>query len=224
VLSNVQIADTALVMDSKGKPRISVSLTENSVNSLRVMEKIGGIWMSSDVDTLPIGAAVSMAVDRYDRYHVVYYGDYSGDLLTAISVTAPTSPTNVNGTRGDHFVRLTWSSPSSNGGADVAKYNIYRSDVSGQEVFISQVSGTSLLYNDTSVDNSKVLYYKVVAVNSEGSSVASSEFSINAYSTNPTDNNSLMLLLIGGVIGIVVIAVVVILVMRKVKPKDKWKH
>jgi hypothetical protein len=224
VLSNVQISGSSLVMNSKGLPRIAVSLSQNSVNSLRVMEKIGGVWMSSDVETLPVGADVSMAVDKYDRYHMIYYGEYSGDLLSALSITSPTIPTNVNGTRGDQFVRLTWSTSTSNGGSEITKYLIYRGEASGLESIVNEVSGSALVYNDTGVDNSKVLYYKVVAVNSEGSSVASSEFSVNAYSNPTANDSSLMILLIVGVIAVVVIAVAVILVMRKVKPKSKWKQ
>ena len=222
-MTNLVVSDTSLVLDSKGDPRIAVSLGSLSDPTLRVMEKINGIWTSSDADTQLIGASLSMAVDKYDRYHVSYYGTSTNDLLYAVSITSPTSPSNVNGTRGDHFVRLTWSSPTSNGGADVARYVIYRGDASGAELYVGEVSGTSLLFNDTTVGNTNTLFYKVVAVNSEGSSLASQEFSMNPYSTNAADDSSLMLLLIAGVIAIVVIAVAVILFMRRV-PKDKWKH
>jgi fibronectin type 3 domain-containing protein len=189
------------------------------------MEKIGGIWMSSDVDTSSIGASVSAAVDKYDRYHVSYYGTATQDLLYAVSITPPTIPTNVNGTRGDHFVQLSWATPTSNGGAGVSKYVIYRGETPGTQTYLAEVSGSTLLYDDTTVTNGNTEYYTVVAVNSEGASVASHEFSLNPYSTGSTaDDSSLMLLIIAGVIAIVVIAVVVILVMRRVKPKDKWKH
>ncbi|MGD0817064.1 MAG: hypothetical protein ABR986_01535 [Methanomassiliicoccales archaeon] len=224
ILSNVQVADTSVVLDSKGSPRIAVSMVGVTNNTLRVMEKIGGIWMSSDVDTSSIGSSVSIVVDKYDRYHVIYYGVDNKDLLYTISITSPTSPSNVGGTRGDHFVRLTWATPTSNGGADVAKYIVYRGESPGTEVSIGEVSGTSLLFNDTTVTNANTEYYTVVAVNSEGASVASHEFSINPYSSPAPADNSLMLLIIAGVIGVVVIAVAVILVMRRVKPKNKWKQ
>jgi hypothetical protein len=224
VLSNLVVSDTSLVLDSKGNPKIAVALGSLSDPTLRVMGKVNGIWMSSDVDTMLIGASLSMAVDKYDRFHVSYHGMNSNDLLYAVSITSPTTPSNVNGTRGDHFVRLTWASPASNGGSDVARYVIYRGESSGAEVYVGEVSGTSLLYNDTTVGNSNPLYYKVVAVNSEGSSVASQEFSINAYTSSNTDNSSLMLLVIAGVVAVVVIAVAVIVVMRRVRPKNKWKQ
>jgi hypothetical protein len=224
VLSNLIVSDTSLVIDSKGNPKISVSLGSLLDPTLRVIGKVNGVWMSSDVYTQPSGASLSMAVDKYDRFHVSYYGTTSADLLYGVSITSPTAPSNVNGTRGDHFVRLTWASPASNGGSDVAKYIIYRGDSSGSEAYVGEVSGTSLLYNDTSVGNTNTLFYKVVAVNSEGSSVASQEFSINAYSVNTADNSSLMLLVIAGVVAVVVIAVAVIMVMRRVKPKSKWKQ
>jgi hypothetical protein len=224
VMSNQVVSDSSLVLDSKGNPKIAVSLGSLSDPTLRVLGKVNGVWMISDVDTRLIGASLSMAVDKYDRFHVSYYGATSGDLRYAVSIINPSAPSNVNGTRGDHFVRLTWASPASNGGSDVARYIIYRGDSSGSEVNVGEVSGTSLLYNDTSVGNTNALYYKVVAVNSEGSSVASQEFSINAYSSNSTDNTSLMLLVIAGVVAVVLIAVVVIVVMRRVKPKNKWKQ
>jgi fibronectin type 3 domain-containing protein len=166
-----------------------------------------------------------MACDLYDRLHISYYSETNQDLLYGVSLTTPSIPVDVNGTRGDHFVRLTWSAPASTGGADISNYRIFRGNSTGNEVLVATVSGTSLIYNDTAVDNGNTLYYRVVAVNSEGASLTSHEFSMNPYSSNPTtDNTALMLLIIAGVIGIVVIAVVVILVMRRVKPKNKWKQ
>ena len=104
-------------------------------------------------------------------------------------------------------------------------YRIYRGNSSGNEVLVATVSGIGFIYNDTSVNNANTIYYQVVAVNSEGASLASHEFSMNPYSSGTTtDNTALMLLIIAGVIAIVVIAVVVILVMRRVKPKSKWKQ
>jgi hypothetical protein len=224
ISTNLVVSDSSMVLDSKGNPKIAVSLGSPSDATLRVVGKVNGIWMSSDVDTQSIGASISMAVDKYDRFHISYYGAGSNDLLNAVSVTSPTIPSNVNGTRGDHFVRLTWLSPASNGGSDITKYVIYRGESSGAEAYVGEVSGTSLLYNDTSVGNSNALYYKVVAVNSEGLSLASQEFKINAYSANASDDSSLMLLVIAGVVAVVAIAVVVIVVTRRVKPKGKWKQ
>ncbi len=225
VQSGVAVAGTSLMLDSNGEPRIAISAIGQTNNSLRVMEKVGGVWMSSDADTSSIGASVSAAVDKYDRYHVVYYGTATQDLLYAVSITTPTSPSNVNGTRGDHFVQLSWATPTSNGGAAVTNYVIYRGESPGTETYLGQVSGTTLLYDDTSVTNGNTEYYTVVAVNSEGASVASHEFALNPYSTSSTaDSSSLMLLIIAGVIAIVVIAVVVIVMMRRVRPKNKWKQ
>jgi hypothetical protein len=193
--------------------------------SLRVAELVQGRWLYSDVDTQTIGLVVSMACDLNDRLHISYYSESNQDLLYAVSLTTPSIPVNVNGTRGDQFVRLTWSAPSSTGGADISNYRIYRGNSSGNEVLVATVSGTALIYNDTAVNNGNTLYYQVVAVNSQGASLSSHEFSMNPYSSStPTDNTALMLLIIAGVIGVVVIAVVVILVMRRVKPKSKWKQ
>ena len=87
-----------------------------------MVELIQGRWLYSDVDTQNIGLVVSMANDQYNRLHVSYYSQNNADLLYAVSVTTPSTPNTVNGTRGDNFVRLTWSAPSSNGGAAVTGY------------------------------------------------------------------------------------------------------
>jgi hypothetical protein len=224
VQSASAVAATSMVLDSKGAPRIAVSQSGTN-SSLRVFEKIGGVWMASDVDPSSIGSFVSMVADKDDRYHVVYYSADKLDLLYAVSVTTPVSPTMLNGTRGDHSIVLTWAAPSSNGGAAVTKYFIYRGEAANNEKLVAQVGSDFHQYNDVNVTNANTMYYKVVAVNSEGASLASNEFSLGPFGTGTTtDNNSLMLLVIFGVIAVVVIAVVVILLMRKVKPRDKWKH
>jgi hypothetical protein len=221
------IGNSSIGLNSAGEPRIAYEHEQSgSLNTtLSVAEMINGKWMISDVDINGVGPSMSMALDEYNRLHISYYSERNTGLEYAVSVVAPSEPTNLNGTRGDQTVRLTWIAPDSNGGANITNFYIYRGNSSNDLSLVAEVSGNIYVYDDNSVNNGNTLYYQVVAVNSEGTSIASHELSLNPYSTPSTTNNgALMLLIIAGVIGVVAIAVVVILVMRKVKPKNKWKQ
>ncbi|AGB04610.1 putative protease [Aciduliprofundum sp. MAR08-339] len=93
------------------------------------------------------------------------------------SPTAPSAPQNLQATAGDGQVSLSWQAPSSNGGAAITEYKIYRGTSSGSESYLAEVSGSTLSYTDTSVTNGQTYYYYVTAVNSAGESPASNEVS-----------------------------------------------
>jgi fibronectin type 3 domain-containing protein len=74
-------------------------------------------------------------------------------------------------------ITLNWQAPTS-GGAP-ASYNILRGTSAGGEATtpIASVSATSTTYTDTNVAPGGQYFYKVVAVNAEGSSDPSNEAS-----------------------------------------------
>ena len=93
------------------------------------------------------------------------------NTVYAIPMTVPTPPQNLVADAGNGYVLLNWQAPSSNGGATIIKYKIYRGTFSGSEFYIAETS--SLCYNDTSVTNGQTYYYYVTAVNSAGESKSS---------------------------------------------------
>jgi fibronectin type 3 domain-containing protein len=84
-------------------------------------------------------------------------------------VTAPSAPRNLEAAAGNAQVVLTWTAPSSNGGASVTGYKIYRGGA------LLTTVGNVLTYTDSSVTNGQTYTYVVSAVNSAGESPQSNQ-------------------------------------------------
>ncbi|MFA5386625.1 MAG: fibronectin type III domain-containing protein, partial [Candidatus Paceibacterota bacterium] len=95
------------------------------------------------------------------------------------SVTAPTAPQSLAATNGNTQSVLTWSAPSSDGGASITSYKVYRGTTSNGEILLSSGGcsglGNVLTCTDTGLTNGTTYYYKVSAVNSVGEGSQSSE-------------------------------------------------
>lgn len=73
------------------------------------------------------------------------------------------------------LVRLSWS-VTDDGGSAITGYNILRSTSPGTETLLASVAPTNLTYtDDTATDSGATYYYKVVAVNGQGSSCGDNE-------------------------------------------------
>ena len=85
----------------------------------------------------------------------------------------PAAPTGVSATAGNAQATVTWSVV-----IGASSYNVYRSTSAGTET--SYRTGlTSTSFNDTGLTNGATYYYKVAAVNSNGTSGLSAEVSAN---------------------------------------------
>jgi hypothetical protein len=72
-------------------------------------------------------------------------------------------------------VHLAWSEADT-GNANISSYRIMRGIVSGAETLLTTVSGSRTTYDDpTATDPTKTYYYKVLAVNSRGTSCGNNE-------------------------------------------------
>jgi hypothetical protein len=76
----------------------------------------------------------------------------------------PSAPQSLTATAGNAQVTLNWAAPSSNGGAAITNYKIYRGTAPGSETYLTTV-GNVLTYVDTDLTNGTAYYYKVSAVN-----------------------------------------------------------
>jgi Fibronectin type III domain len=88
--------------------------------------------------------------------------------------TPPSAPTLTGATPASGQVTLSWTAPSSNGGAPVTNYTIYRGTASNGEAFLVTV-GNVLSYIDAGLANGTTYFYKVAAVNSAGTGPQSNE-------------------------------------------------
>ena len=102
---------------------------------------------------------------------------------------APTAPGDpyVTGLRNGNSVRLQWSQ-SNDGGSPVTQYNILRGTQSGQNAVIATVPGTQLNYVDaTATDADATYYYKVTAVNAQGTSCGNFEVPVRYVGDSHSD-------------------------------------
>jgi fibronectin type 3 domain-containing protein len=87
--------------------------------------------------------------------------------------TAPTAPRSLVAATVTGGIKLTWSAPSSNGGASITGYRIYRATSSGAQTLLTTV--TSRSFTDKSTIKGVRYYYIVRAVNDLGESPPSNE-------------------------------------------------
>jgi subtilisin len=106
-----------------------------------------------------------------------YYGyEIWGGIDSSSTVSVPSAPTLNSATAGNASVALAWSAPSSNGGATITSYKIYR----GGSLLVTVGNVTS--YTDTGLTNGTTYSYRVSAVNSAGEGPQS-----NQLSATPSD-------------------------------------
>ena len=126
-------------------------------------------------------------------YGVTYYynisavngvgeSDYSEEV-SAIPVTVPEAPENLEATPGDKQVMLNWDEPQENGGLEITEYRIYRGGSPENLVYIDYVSGSTREYLDKDVSNDVTYYYKVSAKNSKGEGERSGDVVVTPISS-----------------------------------------
>ncbi len=161
--------------------RLFVSGTSIKVKWWRDGASEPSAWTANATDTYwssgttAVGVYISAGITspfpetRFDNVHAVSLGSTTPPVQTA-----PGAPTLTSASGADGSVSLQWSPPSSNGGAAVTNYNVYRATASGAETLLTQV-GNVTSYTDSAVTNGTTYYYQVSAVNSVGEGALSNE-------------------------------------------------
>ena len=108
--------------------------------------------------------------------------------ITGCGPSAPSAPTNLSGTVSTSQVILNWSPVS-----DATSYNVYRGTVTGvlatKTKLVSNLSATT--YTDTTIVSNTPYFYQVTAVNADGESGGSLEFSTAPQSLSSPANLTL---------------------------------
>jgi hypothetical protein len=125
-------------------------------------------------------APASATGDSYTALAAIARQTGGRRLLSAFDppnvATAPGTPF-LAAKRNNGLVRLSWSE-ADDGASAITGYNVLRSISPGTETLLAAVSGSTLRYDDlTATDPNLTYYYKVVAVNGQGSSCGDNEVS-----------------------------------------------
>ena len=97
------------------------------------------------------------------------------------STTAPGAPTGVSATAGDGQATVSWTAPSSTGGASITGYTVQYSSDGGSTWNTASCSGTSTSCTVTGLTNGSNYVFKVAATNSAGTG----SYSSNSSSVSP---------------------------------------
>jgi fibronectin type 3 domain-containing protein len=111
-----------------------------------------------------------------------------GAVSSIVSVkpyTVPSAPTNLSAIGGNTEIKLTWSSPSSDGGDIIVGYKIYRAAAQNGWTYLTQI-GALTEYLDSGLDNGARYKYLVTAVNEAGEGPASNEATATTTITPPS--------------------------------------
>ena len=74
-------------------------------------------------------------------------------------------------------MNLAWTAPSTDGGATITNYRIYRRTSTGSLALIATVNGSTITYRDAGTSKGVLYFYVVRAVNAAGEGPPSSEVS-----------------------------------------------
>ena len=106
--------------------------------------------------------------------------EWSNTARATTEVTVPSRPTGLrvtpSGLRGSGQLLLTWSAPSDNGGSAITGYRIERSPNgnTGWIIVVPSTNSTTTTYLDTRLRPATTWFYRVSAINSQGTGPASS--------------------------------------------------
>jgi len=133
------------------------------------LTNVGDIWYNDT--SLTIGQVYYFQVSAVN-------GIGEGPRSDEINATPglPTAPIWLTATARNGQIILNWSAPSRDGGYAITHYKIYQGTTSGGETLLATI-GVTLTYTATGLTNGQTYYYKIAAVNSQGTGANSTEAS-----------------------------------------------
>jgi hypothetical protein len=146
----------------------------------------------------------------YTVYAVNTYGQSWTSIVDLAMATprmgTPSFPLNITAIPGSGRVTLTWSAPSSDGGAPIIAYNVYRGGFMGGlgpgEMSLIAV-GDFLTYTDTNLTNGQDYFYRVSAFNSAGDGELTGRMVVTP--TQPSDNSTFLIIVLIAAVAIAAI-------------------
>ena len=130
---------------------------------------------SGSGDAYAYGIALTSAGKVVVAGQAVGASDTDFAVLVYEGATAPGAPTSLGSTAGDAQVDLSWTAPTSNGGASLSGYKVESSTNSGSSwsTVVADTASTDTSYTATSLTNGTAYDFRVSAINSVGTGSAS---------------------------------------------------
>jgi hypothetical protein len=116
----------------------------------------------------------------------IVLADYNNGLVvlrnSSQPASAPSAPQLDSATPGTAGISLRWTAPTSDGGAPITAYRVYRGTGNGGMALLTTVGSANTSFTDTGAVGGTTYAYAVTAVNSAGESAASNQLSATAWS------------------------------------------
>jgi hypothetical protein len=183
---NTQVSLSWTAPASSGSSAITDYVVQYSSDS-------GSSWSTFSDGTSTSTSAVVTGLTNGTAYtfrvaatNAIGTGNYSTASGAVTPAAVPGAPTSVSGTAGNAQVSLTWTAPSSNGGASITDYVVQYSSNSGSSwsTFSDGTSATASAVV-TGLTNGTAYTFRVAAVNSVGTG----SYSTASSSVTPTAGN-----------------------------------
>jgi titin len=116
----------------------------------------------------------------------------SGENATGVNATpftVPGAPLSLEAISGNGCIELSWSAPTSNGGATITNYSIFEGTTPSNEIHVKTI-GNVTIFNDTGLANGYQCYFTVAAMNVAGTGANATGASATP-ATSPTAPQSL---------------------------------
>ena len=127
-----------------------------------------GTSTSCTITGLTNGTSYTFRVAATNSAGTGSYSTASSSVTPTASVTVPGAPTNVVGTPGDGQVAVTWTAPSSNGGASITGYTVQYSTNGGSTWTTTSCTTVYTNCSITGFTNGTSYTFRVAATNSAG--------------------------------------------------------
>jgi uncharacterized protein YjbI with pentapeptide repeats len=168
------------VVATAGNARVSLKWTAPSTNGANITDYYiqwrlsgGGSWTTfgdganARTSAVVTGLTNGTSYDfRVAALNSVGLGSYTDGTTTSTPVASPPSaPTNLTGVIGDSQVSLSWTAPSSNGGAPLVTYVVQYSSDSRTWTTFDHAPTTTVTLAVTGLTNRTAYVFRVAAIN-----------------------------------------------------------
>lgn len=170
------------VADISGDGRNDVVLANPSNPSIVYAERNGSSFTATTYAARPGPTKIALGRIDGDAVPDIVVSDATAPAFSVfLRATPPSAPVSPAAARGLNSATVSWSAPTSNGGAPISAYRVYAGAASGALGLVASVSAGTFSYTETGLADGQLRFYAVSAVNAAGEGPRSAEVSARAF-------------------------------------------